>query len=81
MRGRQRVWLVIAHAFEGNGVREDSLLVRYLNATGHAYLTIPARSAFATLYDLSGPPNAVDITAPRSTHVLQPNLGCRTGPP
>ncbi|HZS62754.1 MAG TPA: hypothetical protein VFA43_26070 [Gemmatimonadaceae bacterium] len=81
MRGRKRVWLVVAHEFEGNGVREDSLLVRYLNATGHAYLTIPARSAFAMLYDLSGPANAVDITAPRSTHVRQPNLGCRTGSP
>ena len=78
MRGRKRVWLVVAHEFEGNGVREDSLLVRYLNATGRAYLTIRARSAFAMLYDLSGPANAVDISAPRSTHVRQPNLSCRT---
>lgn len=77
LRGRKRVWLVVAHEFEGNGVREDSLLVRYLNATGRAYLTIPARSAFAALYDLSDAPNAVDVTAPRSTHARQPNLGCR----
>ena len=76
-RGRQRVWVVVAHAFEGNGVKEDSLLVRYLNATGHAYLTIPGRSAFAVLYDMSGAANAVDISAPCSTHALQPNLGCR----
>jgi hypothetical protein len=77
LRGRRRVWLVVAHEFEGNGVREDSLLVRYLNATGRANLTIPARSAFATLYDLSGAPNAVQVTAPRSTRAPQPNLGCR----
>jgi hypothetical protein len=77
LRGRPRVWLVVAHEFEGNGVREDSLLVRYLNATGRAYLTIPARSAFASLYDLSDAPNAVEIQAPRSTHVRQPNLSCR----
>ena len=77
LRGRHRVWLVVAHEFEGNGVREDSLLVRYLNATGRAYLTIPARSAFASLYDLSDAPNAVEIQAPRSTHVRQPNLSCR----
>jgi hypothetical protein len=77
LRGRSRVWLVVAHEFEGNGVREDSLLVRYLNATGRAYLTIPARSAFATLYDLSGAANAVQVTAPRSTRAPQPNLGCR----
>jgi hypothetical protein len=77
LRGRHRVWLVVAHEFEGNGVREDSLLVRYLNATGRAYLTIPARSAFASLYDLSDAPNAVDIPVPRSTRAPQPNLGCR----
>jgi hypothetical protein len=77
LRGRKRVWLVIAHAFDGNGVREDSLLVRYLNATGRAYLTIPARSAFATLYDLSEDSNAVQVTAPRSTRAREPNLGCR----
>jgi hypothetical protein len=79
LRGRPRVWLVVAHEFEGNGVREDSLLVRYLNATGPAYLTIAARSAFAVLYDLSGSPKAVDVTAPASTHARQPSLGCRTG--
>jgi hypothetical protein len=78
LRGRHRVWLVVAHEFEGNGVREDSLLVRYLNATGRAYLTIPARSAFASLYDLSDAPNAVETQAPRSTHAPQPNLGCRS---
>jgi hypothetical protein len=81
LRGRKRVWLVVAHEFEGNGVREDSLLVRYLNATGRAYLTIPARSAFAVLYDLSGPANAVDVSAPRSTRELQPNLVCRAALP
>jgi hypothetical protein len=79
LRGRKRVWLVVAHEFEGNGVREDSLLVRYLNATGHAQLTIPARGAFAVLYDSSGPLDAVDVSAPRSTHVLQPSLDCRAG--
>jgi hypothetical protein len=78
LRGRRRVWLVVAHEFEGNGVREDSLLVRYLNATGSAYLTIRARSAFAVLYDLSDSSNAVDVTAPPSNHVRQPSLGCRT---
>jgi len=77
LRGRHRVWLVVAHEFEGNGVREDSLLVRYLNATGRAYLTIPARSAFASLYDLSDAPNTVDVQPPRSTHAPQPNLSCR----
>ncbi|HTD59519.1 MAG TPA: hypothetical protein VK679_02650, partial [Gemmatimonadaceae bacterium] len=77
LRGRHRVWLVVAHEFEGNGVREDSLLVRYLNATGRAYLTIPARSAFASLYDLTDAPNAVVVPAPRSTHSPQPNLSCR----
>lgn len=79
LHGRRRVWVVVAHEFEGNGVREDSLLVRYLDATGHAYLTVPARAAFAVLYDLSGPSNAVDISPPRSTHARQPNLGCRVG--
>lgn len=78
LRGHNRVWLVVAHEFEGNGIREDSLLVRYLNATGRAYLTISERAAFAVLYDLSGPLNAVHVSAPRSTHVLQPNLVCRT---
>ena len=79
LRGRRRVWLVVAHEFEGNGVREDSLLVRYLDATGRAYLTLPARAAFAMLYDLSGPGNAVDVRAPPSTHVRQPSLDCRAG--
>jgi hypothetical protein len=78
LKGRGRVWLVVAHEFEGNGVREDSLLVRYLNATGRAYLTIPARSAFAMLYDLSDAPNAVDVAAPPSIHARQPGLSCRT---
>jgi len=77
LRGRQRVWLVVAHEFEGNGVREDSLLVRYLKATGPAYVTITARSAFAVLYDSSDSLNAVDVTAPPSTHARQPGLGCR----
>ena len=78
LRGRKRVWLVVAHAFEGNGVREDSLLTRYMDATGRAYLTIPGRAAFATLYDLSESPNrTVEVNAPASTRARQPNLGCR----
>jgi hypothetical protein len=76
-RGKPRVWLVVAHAFDGNGVREDSLLVRYLDTTGRVYLTLEARSAFAVLYDLRDAKPVVGFAAPRSTRPLQPNLVCR----
>jgi hypothetical protein len=76
-RGKPRVWLVMAHAFDRNGVQEDSLLVRHLNATGRASRTIAARSAFAVLYDLSDAANAVSVAAPRSMRAKRPNLRCR----
>jgi hypothetical protein len=76
-RGKHRVWLVVAHAFDRNGVQEDSLLVRYLDATGHPYLTIRANSAFAKLYDLSEPTNAVIFSPPVSIRRKEPNLVCR----
>jgi hypothetical protein len=76
-RGTPRLWLVVAHAFDGHGVREDSLLVRYLNATGQAYFTLEARSAFAVLYDLRDPKPVVGFAAPQSTRPMQPNLVCR----
>lgn len=76
-RGRPRVWLVVAHAFDRNGVQEDSLLVRYLNATGRTYLTIEARSAFAILYDLSAPANVANVAAPPSMRARRPTLRCR----
>jgi hypothetical protein len=76
-RGKARVWLVVAHAFDRNGIREDSLLVRYLDATGRRYLTFTARSAFALLYDLSEATNAVNFNAPTSIRRKEPTLGCR----
>jgi hypothetical protein len=76
LRGRPRVWLVVAHAFDRNGVQEDSLLVRYLSATGRAVLTMEARDAFATLYDLSDARNAVNFHAPASIRARRPNLQC-----
>jgi hypothetical protein len=76
-RGKPRVWLVVAHAFDRNGVQEDSLLVRYLDATGRGYLTIKANDAFAKLYDLSDATNAVPLSPPVSARRKEPNLVCR----
>ncbi len=81
LRGRPRVWIVVAHAFDGAGVQEDSLLVRYLNATGRLQWTITSNNAFAELYDLSdlsraGAATADRFVAPLSGHHVRSGLAC-----
>jgi hypothetical protein len=54
LRGSRRVWLVVTHPFRVGNVREDSLLVHYLQGAGTRLDAYQAPQAFAYLYDMSG---------------------------
>ncbi|HEU4643018.1 MAG TPA: glycosyltransferase family 39 protein, partial [Gemmatimonadaceae bacterium] len=52
LRGRDRVWLVLAHPFHKAGIDEDSLFLGYLARIGRPLATVSAPGALARLYDL-----------------------------
>jgi hypothetical protein len=54
LRGEPRVWFVLSHPFNKNGIREDSLFLRYFASVGTRIDSASAIGAELSLYDMSG---------------------------
>ena len=82
LRGKSRVWLVLAHPFLKGGIREDSLFVDYFAHVGRRIDATSAVGALAQLYDLSGAADGTtnaarsSFTVPTTSDFSAATRGC-----
>lgn len=79
LKGHDRVWLVLAHPFHKAGIREDSLVLGYLDRVGHLRASTSAPGALARLYDLSDGARAASTLPPFTPPASGDTSGLRDG--